>query len=320
MFLGKFFGYIFYRLLLAIPVLFGISVLVFLIVALIPGDPATAILGAFATPENAAKLRTELGLDRPLVVQYFSWLGNLFTGDLGRSYNLNRPVLDELLERIVPTFVLSSTAMVICIVIGVISGVISAVRQYTWVDQLATLIALFGISAPSFWIALMAVWLFSVHWGLLPASGMYTPYGDESWWDLIQHLLMPAITLGVVASSIVARFTRTSMLEQLRQDYVRTARAKGEREHSVVWTHAFRNAIVNIVPVLGLQAGFVLGGAVYIETVFQWPGVGRMLVNAITTRDILLMQGGVMMVALIYVLINLIADLIQFMLDPRIKT
>ncbi|MGA1153229.1 MAG: ABC transporter permease, partial [bacterium] len=286
---------------------------------LIPGDPATAILGAFATPENATKLRAELGLDRPLIEQYFTWAGNLLSGDFGRSYALNRPVLDELLERLGPTLLLAGSAMCVCVLLGLIAGLLAAVKQYTWVDQGLTLFTLIGISAPSFWLGLMAVSLFTVQLGWLPASGMYTPYGDESLGDLLVNLLMPAVTLGLVASSVIARLTRTSMLEQLRQDYVRTARAKGERETAVVIRHAFRNALVGLIPVLGLQAGFVLGGAVYIETVFQWPGIGRMLVNAISTRDILLVQGGVMMVATIYVFFNLLADLIQHALDPRIQ-
>ena len=311
--------YTIHRLLLTIPVLVGISVVVFLIMALIPGDPATAILGAFATPENATKLRAELGLDRPLIEQYFTWAGNLLSGDFGRSYALNRPVLDELLERLGPTLLLAGSAMCFCVLLGLIAGLLAAVKQYTWVDQGLTLFTLIGISAPSFWLGLMAVSLFTVQLGWLPASGMYTPYGDESLGDLLVHLLMPAVTLGLVASSVIARLTRTSMLEQLRQDYVRTARAKGERETAVVIRHAFRNALVGLIPVLGLQAGFVLGGAVYIETVFQWPGIGRMLVNAISTRDILLVQGGVMMVATIYVFFNLLADLIQHTLDPRIQ-
>ncbi len=311
--------YTIHRLLLTIPVMVGISVVVFLIMALIPGDPATAILGAFATPENATKLRAELGLDRPLIEQYFTWAGNLLSGDFGRSYALNRPVLDELLERLGPTLLLAGSAMCVCVLLGLIAGLLAAVKQYTWVDQGLTLFTLIGISAPSFWLGLMAVSLFTVQLGWLPASGMYTPYGDESLGDLLVHLLMPAVTLGLVASSVIARLTRTSMLEQLRQDYIRTARAKGERETAVVIRHAFRNALVGLIPVLGLQAGFVLGGAVYIETVFQWPGIGRMLVNAISTRDILLVQGGVMMVATIYVFFNLLADLIQHALDPRIQ-
>ena len=311
--------YVLTRLILLVPVLLGISLIVFLIMVFIPGDPAIAILQGYATAENVAKLRAELGLDRPLVEQYFNWLGNLLSGDFGRSYNLNRPVLDELLDRIVPTLILAGSAMLICFILGLLSGLMAAVRQYSWVDQTLTVISLIGISAPSFWLALMAVALFSVHLGWLPASGMFTPYGDESLGDLLIHLLMPAVTLGVVATSVIARLTRAGMLEQLRQDYVRSARARGEREFSVVFRHAFRNALVGLVPVLGLQTGLVLGGAVYVETVFQWPGIGRMLVTAISTRDILLVQGGVMLVASFYVIVNMISDLLQHALDPRIK-
>ncbi len=311
--------YVLTRLILLVPVLLGISLIVFLIMVFIPGDPAIAILQGYATAENVAKLRAELGLDRPLVEQYFNWLGNLLSGDFGRSYNLNRPVLDELLDRIVPTLILAGSAMLICVFLGLLSGFMAAVRQYSWVDQTLTVISLIGISAPSFWLALMAVALFSVHLGWLPASGMFTPYGDESLGDLLIHLLMPAVTLGVVATSVIARLTRAGMLEQLRQDYVRSARARGEREFSVVFRHAFRNALVGLVPVLGLQTGLVLGGAVYVETVFQWPGIGRMLVTAISTRDILLVQGGVMLVASFYVIVNMISDLLQHALDPRIK-
>ena len=311
--------YVLIRLILLVPVLLGISLIVFLIMVFIPGDPAIAILQGYATAENVAKLRAELGLDRPLVEQYFNWLGNLLSGDFGRSYNLNRPVLDELLDRIVPTLILAGSAMLICVFLGLLSGLLAAVRQYSWVDQTLNVISLIGISAPSFWLALMAVALFSVHLGWLPASGMFTPYGDESLGDLLIHLLMPAVTLGVVATSVIARLTRAGMLEQLRQDYVRSARARGEREFSVVFRHAFRNALVGLVPVLGLQTGLVLGGAVYVETVFQWPGIGRMLVTAISTRDILLVQGGVMLVASFYVIVNMISDLLQHALDPRIK-
>ena len=311
--------YVLTRLILLVPVLLGISLIVFLIMVFIPGDPAIAILQGYATAENVAKLRAELGLDRPLVEQYFNWLGNLLSGDFGRSYNLNRPVLDELLDRIVPTLILAGSAMLICVLLGLLSGLMAAVRQYSWVDQTLTVISLIGISAPSFWLALMAVALFSVHLGWLPASGMFTPYGNESVGDLLVHLLMPAVTLGIVATSVIARLTRAGMLEQLRQDYVRSARARGEREFSVVFRHAFRNALVGLVPVLGLQTGLVLGGAVYVETVFQWPGIGRMLVTAISTRDILLVQGGVMLVASFYVIVNMISDLLQHALDPRIK-
>ena len=312
--------YIVKRLLSLIPVMLGLTVIVFLIISLIPGDPATAILGAYATPENVAKLRQDLGLDKSLVSQYFTWLGNLLQGDLGRSYSLNRPVLDEVLERFGATLILAGTSLVLCIIFGVLSGVLSAVRQYGWTDKLLTLLVLVGISVPSFWLGLILILIFAVKLKWLPASGMFAIYGGGDLPDLIMHLILPSITLAIVAAGVIARLTRSNMLEVLRQDYIRTARAKGVKESRVISHHAFRSALVGIVPVIGIQAGFVLGGAVYIETVFQWPGIGRMLVSAISTRDILLVQGGVLIVAGSYVLFNLLADVIQHMLDPRLKT
>lgn len=307
------------RLILVIPVLFGISVIVFLVMALIPGDPATAILGAYATPENVARLRADLGLDEPLVVQYFHWLGNLLQGDFGRSYSLNRPVLDEVLERFGPTMILAGTALLLCAVFGVAAGIVSAVNQYGWQDKVLTLLVLIGISTPSFWLGLVLILVFAVELRWFPVSGMYAIYGGGDLPDLLHHLVLPAVALAVVATGVLGRLTRSNMLEVLRQDYVRTARAKGLSERKVIYKHAFRNALVGIVPIIGIQAGFVLGGAVYIESVFQWPGIGRMLVNAISTRDILLVQGGVLVVAASYVLINLATDLIQHALDPRLR-
>ena len=306
--------YIAKRLLMMIPVLFGISVIVFGIMALIPGDPATAILGSYATPDNLARVRTELGLDN------FTWLGNLLHGDFGRSYSLNRPVIDEVLDRLGPTLLLAGTSLLLCTVFGLITGVISAVKQYGWQDKLLTLSVLIGISTPSFWLGLILILVFAVHWHWFPASGMYAIYGGGDLHDLLMHLTLPAITLAVVATGVIARLTRSAMLEVLRQDYVRTARAKGLHEGKVIFKHAFKNALVNIIPVIGIQAGFVIGGAVYIETVFQWPGIGRMLVTAITTRDILLVQGGVLVVAACYVLFNLLADVLQRLLDPRLES
>lgn len=312
-------SYIVKRLILTIPVLLGISLIVFFIMALIPGDPALAILGSYATPENVAKLREEFGLDKPLLQQYLIWLTNMLQGDFGRSYSLNRPVLDEVLERLGPTLLLAGTSLLMCTLMGLITGIVSAVKQYGWQDKALTLMVLIGISTPSFWLGLILVLIFSVQLQWFPASGMFAIYGGGDFKDLLQHLVLPAVTLAVVATGVIARLTRSNMLEVLRQDYVRTARAKGLSERKVIYKHAFKNALVNIIPVIGIQAGFVLGGAVYIETVFQWPGIGRMLVTAITTRDILLVQGGVLLVAASYVLFNLLADVMQRVLDPRLE-
>jgi peptide/nickel transport system permease protein len=312
--------YILKRLLAAIPVLLGISVIVFAIMALIPGDPALAILGAYATPENVAALNRQLGLDRPLPEQYLVWLGNILQGDLGRSFSLNRPVLDEVLDRFSATLVLAGTALVLCTVLGVAAGAVSAARQYGWADRVITLVVLVGISVPSFFLGMMMILLFAVQLRWLPVSGMYSIFGGGDLPDLLRHLVMPATALAVVATGVVARLSRLAMLEVLRQDYIRTARAKGVPERRVLWLHALKAAMVTIVPVIGIQAGFVLSGAVYIEMVFQWPGVGRMLVEAILRRDILLVQGGVLLVAAAYVLFNLLVDVAQSLLDPRVKT
>jgi peptide/nickel transport system permease protein len=311
-------AYILRRLLLMVPVLFGVTVIVFLVISLIPGDPAKAILGTFATPENVAKVNHDLGLDRALPIQYFIWLGNLLHGDFGRSYILHRPVIDEVLDRLFPTLLLAGAALVLSSVAGLSLGIIAAVRQNGWQDKLITVAVLVGISTPSFWLGILLIFWFGVRLSVLPVGGMVEMFGGGGALDVARHLVLPAVALAAVAGAVLVRLTRGSMLEVMRQDYIRTARAKGLGEASVIFKHAFRNALVNVIPIIGLEAGFVLGGAVYIETVFQWPGIGRMLVNAISTRDILLVQGGVLIVAVAYVAINLLTDVVQSLLDPRI--
>nr|WP_205743926.1 ABC transporter permease [Grimontia sedimenti] len=312
-------NYFLRRLLSAIPVLLGITVIVFLIMSMIPGDPATAILGAYATPDNVSKINKDLGLDQPLVSQYFIWLSNMLQGDFGRSYSLNRPVLDEVLERFNATLILAGVSFVLCSLLGIIAGVVSAARQFSLTDKGITLVVLLGISIPSFFLGMMMILLFAINLRWLPVSGMYAIYGGGDLPDLLKHLVMPALALASVATGVIARLSRSAMLEVLRQDYIRTARAKGVHERQVVWKHGLKAAMVSIIPVLGIQAGFVLSGAVYIEMVFQWPGVGKMLVEAILKRDILLVQGGVVFVASCYVLFNIAVDMLQSWLDPRIK-
>ncbi len=307
------------RFLAAIPVLLGLTVIVFVIMALIPGDPATAILGSYATPENVERLNRQLGLDRTLPEQYFIWLGNLMQGDLGRSYALNRPVLDEVLERLSATLLLAGTALVIASILGLLAGIVSAVRQYGLTDKLLTFLVLVGISMPAFWLGLLLILGFAVTWRWFPASGMVAIYGGGGPMDIAHHLVLPALTLAIVATGVIARLTRTAMLEVLRQDFIRTARAKGLSERKVIFKHAFKAALVSVIPVIAIQAGFVLGGAVYVETVFQWPGIGSMLVNAISQRDIMLVQGGVLVVAAAYVFFNLAADVVQMLIDPRLS-
>ncbi|WP_282607805.1 ABC transporter permease [Pelagibius sp. Alg239-R121] len=313
-------GYILKRLVSAVPVLLGITIIVFLIMSLIPGDPATAILGSYATPENVEKLNRDLGLDKSMVQRYFIWLGNMLTGDFGRSFSLNRPVIDEVLERFNATLILAGTSFVLCAILGILAGVASAARQYGLADKAITFVVLIGISVPSFFLGMMMILLFAVDLRWLPVSGMFAIYGGGDLPDLINHLIMPALALAAVATGVIARLSRSAMLEVLRQDYIRTARAKGVPERRVIMGHALRAAMVSVIPVLGIQAGFVLSGAVYIEIVFQWPGVGRMLVDAILKRDLLLVQGGVVFVAACYVIFNIVVDAAQSLLDPRIKT
>ncbi len=313
-------GYILKRLLSAIPVLLGISVIVFAIMALIPGDPATAILGSYATPENVEKLNRDLGLDQGFVARYFIWLGNMLQGDFGRSFALNRPVLDEVLDRFGATLILAGSSFLLCSLLGIAAGVVSAARQYGLADKAITFAVLLGISIPSFFLGMMMILIFAVQLRWFPVSGMWPIYGDRNLPVLLDHLAMPAFALSVVATGVIARLARSAMLEVLRQDFIRTARAKGVNERRVIWRHALRAAMVSIIPILGIQAGFVLSGAVYIEMVFQWPGVGRMLVDAILKRDILLVQGGVVFIAACYVMFNILVDVAQALLDPRIKT
>jgi peptide/nickel transport system permease protein len=312
-------GNILRRLLMVIPVLFGVSVIVFLVISLIPGDPARSILGTFATQENIAEVTRELGLDQPLPVQYAVWVWHLLQGDLGRSYILHKPVLDEVMDHLFPTLLLAGSALVLASVAGIFLGIVAAVRQNGWQDRFITVVVLIGISTPSFWLGMLLIFWFAIRLSWFPVGGMMEMFGGGSVADIARHLALPALTLATVATAVLVRLTRGAMLEVLRQDYVRTARAKGLSEARVIYGHAFRNALVGIIPVIGLQAGFVLGGAVYVETVFQWPGVGRMLVSAISTRDILLVQGGVLVVAAAYVMINLLTDILQSLLDPRIS-
>jgi len=312
-------AYVLRRLLQLIPVLLGISLVVFLIMALLPGDQALAILGPYATPESLASLRAELGLNEPLWRRFFIWLGSTLQGDLGRSVTLQRPVVDEIAERVGPTLLLAGAALLLSVLLGLVAGAAAAAHRRRWQDKTLTLAVLIGISTPQFWLALLLILVFAVWLQWLPVSGMYSVYGGGGVGDLLRHLVLPATSLAVVVTGVLARLSRAAMLEELSQDYVRMARAKGLSERQVVYRHAFLNMLGRIVPVIGLQTGFLLGGAVYIETVFQWPGMGRMLVDAISTRDLLLVQGGVLVMASAYVLVNLLADVLQHLLDPRIR-
>jgi peptide/nickel transport system permease protein len=307
------------RLLLLVPVLAGVSVVIFMVLHLSPGDPVEIMLGSQATHEDRTRLRAELGLDQPLHVQYVRWLGHVARGDLGRSLWMKRPVLDEVLGRFKATLVLTGTALLLSSLAGVALGVASATRPNSALDRLSAVASLFGASMPSFWLGIVLMVLFALRLGWLPASGMYAAYGGGDLRDLLAHLVLPAVTLAAASVTIIARLTRATMLETLGQDYIRTARAKGVVERAVVLRHGLKNALIPIVTVIGVQAGYLLGGAVLTETVFAWPGVGTLMVQGILARDFPLVQGCVLVVALSFVLVNLAVDLLYAWFDPRIR-
>ena len=307
------------RLLLLVPVLAGVSVIIFMVLHLSPGDPVEIMLGSQATQEDRARLRADLGLDQPLHVQYVRWLGHVARGDLGRSLWMKRPVLAEVLGRFQATLILTGTALGLSTVAGLALGVASATRPNSLLDRVSAMASLFGASMPSFWLGIVLMVVFALWLGWLPASGMFAPYGGGGLGDLLSHLLLPAVTLAAASVTIIARLTRATMLEALGQDYIRTARAKGVVERAVVLRHGLRNALIPIVTVIGVQAGYLLGGAVLTETVFAWPGVGTLMVQGILARDFPLVQGCVLVVALSFVLINLAVDLLYAYLDPRIQ-
>ena len=312
-------GYVLRRLLLAVPVLFGVSLLVFAVMHLAPGDPAAIMLGAQATREDVERLHRELGLDRPFPVQYAQWLGRVVRGDLGRSIPLGREVLPEVLVRFKATLILTGGALLVALAIGVPAGIVSATRQYSWLDRISMAVAVTGVSLPVFWTGIMLIIVFSLTLRWLPSAGMFSPYGGGDLADLLWHLVLPAVTLGTASAAALARMTRSSVLEIVRQDFVRSARAKGLAERAVVGRHVLKNAVNPVVTVLGIQVGTLLGGAILTETVFSWPGLGSMMVRAIQARDYPLVQGGVLLIATTFVGVNLLVDLLYAVFDPRIR-
>jgi peptide/nickel transport system permease protein len=315
------------RLALAFGLVLAVLAVNFTLIHSAPGDPAMVIAGEMGGADEAAMaaIRKNYGLDKPLPEQFITYIGRSLQGDLGTSYTYNRPVSELILDRLGPTILLVLTALLGAICIGTLMGVLASRRPDSLFSGVVTVFSLIGYAMPVFWTGILLVILFGKVWPIMPIAGMrdVRMMGAGTWaniLDVLHHLVLPAVTLSVVAAGVIARLTRGAMLEVLRQDFVRTARAKGLSERRVIYGHAFRSALVSIIPVIGIQSGFVLGGAVYIETVFQWPGVGAMLVKAISSRDILLVQGGVLVVAASYVLFNLVADVLQSMLDPRIRT
>jgi peptide/nickel transport system permease protein len=320
-----------------IPVLLGVSIVVFFMVRAIPGDPAQIMLGQQATQEQVQQVRESMGLDKPIFVQYGLFLKDAIRGDLGDSIVTGRPVTTELMVRLPATFELVAFAMLIAILVGVPVGVISAVRQYSLLDKTTSVLALTGISMPIFWLAMILVVIFGVNLELLPFPGRLDPTSGitaitglvlvdslltlnfAGFWDGLLHLIMPALALGTIPMAVIMRMTRSSMLEVMHEDYVRTARAKGVVPWRVVSKHALRNAMLPTITVIGLQVGLLMGGAIITETIFSWPGIGLYAYNSISTRDYASIQGVVLYGALLFVLVNLIVDVLYAILDPRVR-
>jgi peptide/nickel transport system permease protein len=312
-------AYILGRLVSTIPVLFGVSIVIFLLMKLIPGDAAQVLAGPSATRDEVELIRQDLGLNEPLQVQYERWLVRALRGDLGRSIELRAPVTTMVIDRFKNTAILAVASMLVSIVLGVSAGVISATRPLSAFDRLAMLGALFGNSMPTFWLGLVLILTFSLGLGWFPSNGMSDIRGNGGPFDLLSHLALPSITLGGVSAAVIARVTRSSMLEVIGREYVTTARAKGLSEHRVIWGHALKNAILPVVTVIGVQMGYLLGGSILVETVFSWPGLGLQLYRAISSRDLPLVQGGVMLVSGVFVFLNLAVDLLYALLDPRVR-
>lgn len=330
-------NYILRRLVMLIPVLLGVSILAFALIHLIPGDPARSLLGEKATEVQLEKLRQDMGLNDPYIVQYGRFVGNVLTGDLGESIKSNDSVASEIATRLPATLELTMFAMTIAIFVGVLAGVLSAVKQYSWFDNMSMTGALFGVSLPIFWLGLMMIWLFSVKLQWLPPSGRLADSIEltkitklymldsvltlnwKAFKDSFLHLLMPGIALGTIPMAIIARMTRSSMLEVMKQDYIRTAYAKGLAIRFIIFHHALKNAFLPVLTVIGMQFGFLLGGAVLTETIFSWPGIGRYVLLAVLGRDYPVVQGSILIIAAVFVLVNLLTDVLYKFFDPRIR-
>lgn len=309
--------YISKRMLSFVPTLLTLAVLVFFMIHLVPGDPAQMMLGIEASPQAVSELRVMMGLDRPLLEQLVQFTGKLLQGDLGRSYYLERPVVQAIHEAMPATLSLAALALVVSVGLGIPAGVVAAVHKNSWVDATVMGGALLGISVPNFWIGLNLIFLLSVKWGLFPTGG-YTDLSADAL-DWLWHMILPAIALGVMQAALIARMTRASMLEVLRMDYIRTARAKGLAERTVIYKHAFKNSLIPVITVIGVVIGLMLGGSVVIESVFTLPGMGRLVISAVQRRDYPVVQGVILFIAAAYMAVNLVVDITYGWVNPRIR-
>lgn len=331
------FNYIIKRLLQLIPVLLGMTFIVFMIIRAIPGNPAQVILGQQATAEAIEAMTVKLGLDQPWYTQYFVYLKDTLSGDLGESLRTRAPVAEELWPYLAGTLELAIFAMIIAIIVGINAGIVSAWFQNSWFDYIAMILALVGVSMPIFWLGLMGQWAFAIELPWLPTTGREMARDPvtavthlylidtliagrfDQFVQVLRHLILPGIALATIPMAIIARMTRSSMLEVMRSDYIRTARAKGQKMFFVVYKHALKNALIPVLTIIGLQSGMLLGGAILTETIFAWPGIGRYIYDAIGYRDYPVIQSGILVVAFFFVMINLIVDIMYSFIDPRIK-
>jgi ABC-type dipeptide/oligopeptide/nickel transport system permease component len=331
------FSYIVKRLLWAIPTLFGVSLIVFFMVHLAPGDPALALLGDHANKESVEKLREDMGLNKPLYVQYGIFASKAIRGDFGNSFKSKQPVLDEFMERFPATMELALCAMILAVFLGIGAGIISAIKRYSIFDYGSMFIALAGVSMPVFWLGLVLIYFFSVSLDILPVSGRlgYEFSIDhvtgfylidallandmDAFWDALKHLLLPSIALGTIPMAIIARMTRSSMIEVMKEDYIRTARAKGCSMFQVVMVHALRNAMMPVITVIGLMLGTLFAGAILTETTFSWPGIGKWIVNAVYQRDFPIIQSSTLIIASMFIAVNLVVDLLYALINPKIR-
>lgn len=311
------FNYIIKRIFSLIPVLFVVSIVIFMIIHLTPGDPATVILGHEATEQQINELRDQLGLNAPIYVQYFNWIAGVFKGDFGTSYFMKQPVTEAIFEHLGPTISLAILAETVSLIIAIPLGIAAATRRGSLADQTIMGVSLLGMAVPSFLLGLFLILLFGVKLGWLPVAG-YQPL-SSGLWNHLKYLIMPAISLGAIQAALIARMTRTSMLDVLNTDFIKTARAKGVKERNVIYKHAFRNALLPILTVIGQTFGTLVAGAVVTEAIFNIPGIGQLVINSVLRRDYAVIQGVVLFITLSYVLINLIIDLLYGYIDPRVR-
>lgn len=309
--------YITKRILIAIPVLIGISIVAFFLIRLVPGDTVTALLGANYNQEQAAALRADYGLDKPLITQYLIWVKNLLKGDFGHSFFTNQAVSSSIMERLPVTFELMIMSFIYCLVIAIPLGAVASLKKNSLLDYLATIFGLLGVSIPNFWLATILILVFSLHMGWFPSGGFVSFFADPI--ANLRYMFLPSIALGASVGAVVMRMTRSSMLEILKQDYIEMARAKGVSQKILIISHALKNALIPVITVLGIQMGYLLGGSVIIEQIFSLPGIGRLALQAITNRDYILMQSSILFVAAGFVIINLLVDLIYALINPQIR-